>query len=78
MKFLTKEFLRVFLIFLIGTVISSPPDDQKPFPNSEYELTSIMSTAYVIPSLREISSENHSKFSSTFFAEILLGGKFSE
>eukprot|EP01004_Peranema_trichophorum_P003240 NODE_2239_length_1644_cov_65.666009_g1918_i0.p1 GENE.NODE_2239_length_1644_cov_65.666009_g1918_i0~~NODE_2239_length_1644_cov_65.666009_g1918_i0.p1 ORF type:complete len:511 (-),score=107.12 NODE_2239_length_1644_cov_65.666009_g1918_i0:111-1538(-) len=27
-----------------GTVISGPPESQKPFPNSEYELTSIMAT----------------------------------
>lgn len=37
-----------------GTVVSQPPDDQKPFPDSQYDLTSIMATARkILPGLEQ-------------------------
>lgn len=46
-----------------GTVVSAPPEAQKPFSNSEYDLTSVIATTFVL-------SLNHD---SIFFRRKLLG-----
>ena len=49
-----------------GTVISEPPMDQKPFENSKYDLTSIMSTARKLLSMPNQNLTGRDGWSATF------------
>lgn len=49
-----------------GTVISEPPASQKPFPNSEYDHTSILSTARKILGIDLPPLTNRDAWAATF------------
>jgi len=49
-----------------GTIISAPPPAQKPFPNSEYELTSIISTTRKILGMKEEPLTQRDAWAATF------------
>lgn len=49
-----------------GTVISAPPTEQKPFPNSEYDLTSIMSSTRKLLNMQSPPLTNRDAWAGTF------------